>query len=228
MADKGLDFCLMIPTEQPPEKPEWYSKYYLWAGLHRYGIETTAAIIERKVEETGGNVRVESLEELSNRLSRKITEEEQRRSFLSSQDAIQVADEEAESLFRQIELRSKSISTSVISLVSERIREQGAQGIAVGSLSFWLTAKWCRVYTNSLKGSLLAVEILVEDFTGFPNQHKAIREVEYRFDRTGLDKRGWRQKVGEQKLITSEQLIEYWFREFITRVAGDLLRKEPL
>ena len=68
--DVGFDFTLFIPTEKTPNVPPWLPKTRLWFGLDRFGLTGAAAVIEARIQELGGEPRVESITDRAARLQR--------------------------------------------------------------------------------------------------------------------------------------------------------------
>lgn len=56
--DEGYDFTLFIPLDKGIALPNWVPKTRLWFGLERFGIEGAIAVIEAKIVDTGGEVKV--------------------------------------------------------------------------------------------------------------------------------------------------------------------------
>ena len=66
--EEGYDFVILIPTEKQVAPPKWLPKIRLWVGLERWGIESAAVVIEARVQEFGGTVKVETIAEATCRL----------------------------------------------------------------------------------------------------------------------------------------------------------------
>jgi hypothetical protein len=106
--DEGYDFTVFIPLDKKPQLPKWLPKTQIWANLERYGVEGAANIIETKIQQTGGSVREESVEEHAIRLKREIEVEQERKHFLASENGVKAANKEVE-----------IISEAMISLITK-------------------------------------------------------------------------------------------------------------
>jgi hypothetical protein len=142
--------------QNPQTKPEWFPSHRLWIGLERWGNESAAAVIEARVQEAGGATREESLSQRKARLERKIVSKEKRKAFLESDQAVQPAIEEAQTVLNKMGELSKSLSTSDFPLQAKRESE----AIEILTFGFVLRITWYRKYTNSLSESGLFVRLL--------------------------------------------------------------------
>lgn len=107
--EDGYDFVLLIPTETPVSPPDWLPKNRLWIGLEQWGIESAASVIEAKVQEYGGVVKIESISDLVARTENKLKEKQERERILKSDRAIILASEELNSLKEIIKRHEKEI-----------------------------------------------------------------------------------------------------------------------
>src|SRR5262245_43998846 len=57
----GYDFVTLVMLEKEVPAPNWLPKNRIWVGFDRVGLESTAAIIEARVQEAGGLVREETI-----------------------------------------------------------------------------------------------------------------------------------------------------------------------
>src|SRR5688572_23398106 len=49
--ERGYDFTTFIPLDTPPTVPAWLPKTRIWVGLHRWGLDNAAAVIEARIQE---------------------------------------------------------------------------------------------------------------------------------------------------------------------------------
>jgi hypothetical protein len=92
--DEGYDFVLFVSLEKGITPPKWLPKARIWIGLERWGLDAAAGFIEARVQELGGSPHEESVEELAARLHKQNEFAEQRRNFLRSEPAVQLANTE--------------------------------------------------------------------------------------------------------------------------------------
>lgn len=82
--ESGYDFALLVPLDKPPTKPQWFPQSRLWIGFERWGIEGAAAVIEARVQQLGGTLHRETLEERAERNEREIRLNKEREAALNS------------------------------------------------------------------------------------------------------------------------------------------------
>jgi len=211
----GYDFCLLIPLENPPTKPEWFPPHRFWIGLERWGNEAAAAVIEARVRDAGGSTREESLAERKARLERQVLAAEKRKAFLESDNAVQPAIDEAQSLLKKIEDSASALSTKEFPLQSKPEHE----GISITSYGFRLHSGWHLAYSNSLTNSAFYLRLLEFNWMDrFERSARELKNLEFHFALNESDRHGWRATVGDKKFFTSEELAEYALRLLLDKV----------
>ena len=96
--DEGYDFVILIPTEKQIAPPKWLPKIRLWVGLERWGIESAAGVIEARVQEFGGTVKIETIADIAARSENAINEKRKREELLNSSESVFLANEEVKNL----------------------------------------------------------------------------------------------------------------------------------
>lgn len=99
--EEGFDFTIFIPVERPAALPPWVPRARIWVDLDRWGADAAAAIVERRVEEAGGEVRAETAEDRATRLARDLAAEGERQQFLNSAAGVRAAEEESTAMASQ-------------------------------------------------------------------------------------------------------------------------------
>lgn len=79
--ENGYDFTLFILTEKNMQMPEWLPKQRIWYDLERYGTKAAANVIDLKIKENFGTLRIENAEEKAKRLQRIIEFKSERKNF---------------------------------------------------------------------------------------------------------------------------------------------------
>ncbi len=221
--DHGYDFCLLIPLDEQPLRPEWYPRTRIWLGLKRWGIEAAAAIIEARVEEAGGTAREETLAERTERLQRKIQAAKKRQFFLSSEKAIKPADEEARRLYSRLEETIPGVSNKEIPLAFKREQEGG---VSISSYGFVLKVYWHRRYTNVLIDSGLYIHLIeIDRDDDFERKYHEICKLEFDFDLIDVDEYGWRARFDDKKFYSTTNLADFLFKMIIDRVSDYRLKE---
>ena len=65
---EGYEFTIFIPTDDPPTTPPWLPRTRLYFGLSKFGLQGAAAVIEKRIQELGGEPTVESVQDRAARL----------------------------------------------------------------------------------------------------------------------------------------------------------------
>lgn len=202
----GYDFCILIPLETPPTKPEWFPPHRFWVGLERWGIDAAAAVIEARVQDAGGVARAETLSERKARLEREVLGAEKRKQFLESESAVKPAEDEARKLLAEIERLASSLSTDAFPLKVEP--DNG--GIRIRSYSFVLQAYWYLSYSNSIMDSGFYLRLLELDRQDhFDRNFNERKKIQFRFSVNEAEQYGWHSTWGDRRFFTSTQLAEF-------------------
>jgi hypothetical protein len=220
--DAGYDFCLLIPLDEPPSKPDWYPKNRIWFGMKRYGIETAAGIIEARVQEAGGMIREETLSDRTERLQKRIQAAEKRRLFLTSEAAVAPAESEAENLLKRFVDRVPIVSNEEIPLKIERERND----VSVSSFGFILQVEWHLAYSNNLSNSGLSVRLIERDRRDrFDRKYNELNLLDFDFDVAESGQYGWRARLGDKKFFSTDDLVDYSLRMIVDKVSEYRLRE---
>lgn len=111
---EGYDFTVWIPLDKPPAVPTYVPKTRLWVGLERWGVEAAAGAIEARVQDAGGEVHEETVEEYAVRLNRQVERTRERGSRLISREARQVAVDEVTALSRYLTEHAGAVSAAAL------------------------------------------------------------------------------------------------------------------
>jgi hypothetical protein len=157
--EEGYDFTIFIPLDKNPQLPKWLPKTQMWANLERYGVEGAVNIIETKVQQVGGIVREESVEEHAIRLKREMEAEQERKHFLASENGVNAANKEVENILEAM--------ISLINKVEEktgfkfRIQQNsdGNRWLEIFSAYHCISIDWYYHFTNTLENSHLDIEL---------------------------------------------------------------------
>jgi hypothetical protein len=229
--DEGYDFVILIPLDKPVVPPKWLPKNRLWIGLDRWGIESAASVIEARVQEFGGAVKVESVADMVARTEKEIKEKRSREQLLESEEGLKVALDEVEKIkqFLKIhfeEIRNKTPDWHI------RLRENKQRGINLISYGYFLTFHFHQQYANTLMDSFLYFALYdgyfdengyaVDPFT----ENKLLVSDKLRFDIDELDQKGWSLHKTRTKFMTSQKLVDKWFSEFISQSTKGRMKRQ--
>jgi len=220
--DHGYDFCLMIPLDDPPKKPEWIPKNRIWLGLKKYGIENTAAIVEARLVEQDGEQKIETVEGKALRLKRQIADAEKVKSFLNSDKAIKPSDEEANALYGALQQAAEKMDCQEIRLRALRDRH----GVTINSFHHRLVVSWYRTYANSLDTSGLYVRLQVQDIDVHHEvKYDTLKEYCFDFHADANGRSGWRSRNGDRRFVFTNEISGWAIQLLMEAAAKDKLRK---
>lgn len=118
--------------------PKWLPQTYVYAGK-RYGLPALAAVIEQKVQEAGGTVGEEEVEDMAERIRRSLHAAEAREMRRNSDEGIQAAfrerkaiDERLEEVVARLEPTPEGFKAEDGSIKGEKV--EGAYRVAAGNL----------------------------------------------------------------------------------------------
>lgn len=226
--EEGYDFTLFVLLDPTSAMPKWLPNTRIYFGFDKYGVEGLAPVIEAKVQESGGQVRSETLDDKLDKIKRTRQLHDERVRYLSSKDAYNDAINEIDILYLVIEKKINEIEKSEIvsfnNLKKDRHRE-----FEVNYLNYKLIFLWEICYRNILKDSKLTVEInyfnlknpdlFFESQYNKPKNKIIFKKKEYIYDKDySQTKKGWRNKKGENEFNTSQQLMEEWLKLFLEKI----------
>jgi hypothetical protein len=209
--DEGYGFTIFMPLDNPPTVPRWLPRTQIWVSIDRFGVKGATSVIEMRVQELGGEVRKESIEDRAVRIKRKIENDERRKAYLNSDRAVKSATEEVEILLSRIEGIVAKLSGEVgLDLRSQR----GAWGglDAWGRGGYCVSVDWVGRFANTTDKSHLTVRLLL----GLPDrprrlifeEPKLLRTYEYRFDVDASLLPRW-QLVAKEPPVSTDQLADH-------------------
>lgn len=220
--DEGYEFVIFIPLNQSPEVPKWLPKTRIWIGLERWGIEGAASVIESRVQETGGAVHEETLEDHAIQVKRQIEAEQARKRFLASTDGVQAANKEFNDLATQIESNVSELKNKVgFDIVCKHNLQGGHQWIEVYGPHFCVCAEWYLAFSNTLDHSRLDISLL----KGHPRRPNRMILMEpillqhllLNFDIDPSQNHGW--QMDDLKFMTTNQMAEFCLRLLIDHIS---------
>ena len=218
--EEGYDFVILIPTEKQITPPKWLPKNRLWIGLDRWGIESAAGVIEARVQEFGGKIKIETIADIAARTENALNEKRKREELLNSTQAGLLANEEIKnlkSIFKkhEEEIREKTENWNI------KYRENKYNGVDILSYGYMLYFHYYQQWTNTIIDAYLFVSVYkgYTDENGNVNdpfrEHKLIESIKLRFDIDDLNQKGWSSRDTRKNFMTSQKLADTWFAKFL-------------
>ncbi len=207
--EHGYKFALLIPLDEPPRVPEWLPAQQVWIDLNRFGIDAAAAVIEARIQEAGGEVHQETVEEHARRVERQIAFETRRAEF-QREAGVRAAQDEFAKLKDALASRADIVKKSTSITLSVDNRQD----------AFWLTGlgralglNWQRKYFNTLDGAFLDARLMSHPLPG-PGQWMfeeptVVRSLRFRFDLLPSEVGGWISNDVQHRAFSTDALAEY-------------------
>lgn len=151
--DHGYDFALFLPLDEKPTVPAWVPKTRIWIGLDRWGLKGAASVIDARVQELGGEPKVETLEQVATRLEQASLFAQFRDEYFRSHEGVQSAKASAVEVIQKIAARADSLKESAPALGIVVKQQQNI--IAVLGTSSALRVQWSLQYANAFEGAKL-------------------------------------------------------------------------
>lgn len=155
--EEGYDFALFVPTDDSPSVPTYVPKTRLWIGLARFGINGAASVIDARIQELGGQLRVLSLEERAARAQQVAAFKAFREEYSRSYEAMQAADTSFGRMVETMEQRVAGLQAAAPGL-SLGAKRYGRMLVVLGTGPA-LRLEWCRQYSNSFEGAYIDATI---------------------------------------------------------------------
>ncbi len=226
----GYDFVTLVMLENGTQSPKWLPKNRIWIGFDRVGLETTAAIIEARVQEAGGLVREETITDKALRFDRELNRENQRKEFLGSSDGANAAKRELESLFDKLQAMTSEISASTQFKFST---QRGSHDFIINSKDYVaVRVNWSMEYGNTLSGARLMValykgQLSLKGGVYLENPTRLDSRTFY-FDVDKIGRNGWLRKNSSASICSTQELAEScmsWLMEQLKKETADAWKR---
>ena len=214
--DEGYDFLTVVMLDRESTPPKWLPKNRIWYDYETYGIDRLLPVIEARVQEAGGEFRVESPAQQAERLARERDFAKERESLLGSVEGVQRAISEVKKLFAALDEE-----TSAICRTKSGIRPSFShyQSYTVRiELGAWYTEiAWQNQVINSLIEAYLYVSTFKRDRYGHVPP-TSLEKVTYRFDIMQDKRIGWSSVDKKNGFTSSQQLAQRCVKDLLDRL----------
>ena len=222
----GYDFDKFVPLDSASAIPNWLPKTQLWIGFSRWGIDSTADIIEARASELGASVREEDVFDRAARLQRAVEFQERRKKYLESFDGVNAASTEVAALRELFADCVAGINAKLSGI--ECVVKGDMRRIVIVGLEPGMSIEWKCRYSNSLMESSLEAKI----WSGHPPMPGGYQfeepeitltrvfELDVSTDMTLI----WRSKGNKEKVYSSKSLSEFLLKLYID--AAEKMRRQ--
>jgi hypothetical protein len=226
----GYDFVIFVPLEEPAAVPKWLPKTQIWVGLNRWGISGAASVIDARVQEAGGSVHEESIEDRAKRLERALKFEEAKKEFHRSQEGVSKSKFEFSVLGDEIEQLIEIIKKSTISINYTTKRAENY--IVILGPHAGLSVAWQYSYRNSLDNSRLDVD-LWEGHPPFPgvrlfDKPERKESISFEFGLLDQETPGWKSTCALERNFNSKSLAEHILKFYLDAAEPINLKKRRI
>jgi len=207
--EHGYKFALFIPLDEPPTVPDWLPARQIWVDLNRFGIDAAAAVIEARVQEAGGRIHQETVEEHARRVERQIAFDN-RRSAFQREPGVQAARNDFIKLTDALIARAENVRNSTSIALSVVNRQDAIWFTGLGRA---LSITWRQQYVNTLDGAFLHAHLFSHLPPG-PGQWMfekptKLRELRFRFDLLPAEVGGWVSDDAQHRTFSTDALADH-------------------
>ena len=193
--EHGWEFVVIIPLEAHPTLPKWLPRAQLWLSYERYGLPTAVAVLERKLEELGGEAKPVTAASRAKEQARRVASQKEREAKRGSVEGVEAAKANVTALFDELH---KAVSQEPTADIAFKRVDHKAAKIWTQSPNHkgtTLTLYWSLAYSNVLNESELKVRLFEgfaptagEGLISFANPTEV---AEHKFDFEFSDSRQW-------------------------------------
>jgi hypothetical protein len=216
---EGYDFTVFIPTDKPPTIPAWLPKTRLYFGLERFGLDGAAAVVENRIQELGGEPRIESVTDRAARLERANTLAVAKKRFRESEAGVRAAREAFDSLTNTLQELITQIAAENASLANLQLRKVHDNWLVSG-VSLCMVVNWWCHFRNSLDDSGLTARV----YKGVPRipglvhhweEPQLLRELTFDYQLLTADNQGYAERTSESRSLSAPELAEHLLRIYL-------------
>jgi hypothetical protein len=222
--DEGYDFTVFVLMENGITPPKWLPKNRVWHDFPRFGIQSLVYALQTKIEESGGKLHTETVEQQIARISTEVEQATKKKHILQSNEIVAVADAEAETLKATLENKAQSLSKSQTLFVVSTKRD--FESVILSCKRVQLTVGWHIIASNTLNQSNLYSYLSEKDKSAkrpFEVRYIDREHLDFQFDLNDLSQNGWRQQGSNSHFFHTEELADFLLKKFIDLVGNTSL-----
>jgi hypothetical protein len=208
--EQGYEFTTFINRDGSP-LPSWIPRTRVWIGIERLGLDATAAVIESRVLEAGGEPHEETAIARAERMRAERVVDSERQVFLDSQEGADAALQGCRDILDYL----KRISQQSHNLITEPRQVRGffTFDVAAAYYHWTISVAWNTRARNTTKGG----ELVVREWHGTPDVQRPSLETLFVFDyRNGIT--GWQKKRNDGRFYRHEEVADWIANRLLTRI----------
>jgi hypothetical protein len=212
--DQGYEFTTFINRDGSP-LPGWLPKTRVWIGLDRLSIDATAAVIESRVQEAGGEPHDETAIGRIERMRAERIVEGERRLFLDSERGASGALDGCQSILNHIQMISRRSYNQIEEPRQVRSRSFTFE-IRAAHYPWTITVAWTPWANNTTKNA----ELVVKEWHGTPDVQPFSKGTSFLLDyQNGIA--GWKDKRDDGRFYSHEDVADWIARRLLSRIEED-------
>jgi hypothetical protein len=226
----GYDFVTFIPLDKPVNVPLWMPKNRLWVGLDRWGIESAAAVIEARIQEFGGNIKIETVADKVLKAQEEIKDSQRRAIILGNSEGLELMHKEFGTLVSTFKQQLDEIKSTLTDW-HLNITDNQHQGIDIISYGYYLTIHLYPHASNTPEGTWIFISFWDGIFNEIGNKIHRFKEYtqfgedNLKFDISKQNEYGWSDKENGRNFRLTNKVVEQWLTKFFNAVKIHRLEK---
>lgn len=211
--NKGWEFLVVINLDIHSILPTWIPNPYIWLDYERYKAEGAIAVIDQRIRKSGGESRLETIEDKVKRFGRLREAVKKRDDFLKSGDAFEEADQEFISIVNMLKESKEELKKNNPSLELATTEGPRPPHYQFGCKNYFLLFAWQRGYyeLHERKLEVYIYKKIKKSHLGLPDEETNYEEAVYTYDRDLDQTNIW---VNGSK-HNSKELVFLWVGKFI-------------
>ena len=213
---KGWDFLLLINLDINSTLPTWIPKPYIWLDFQRFKADGAIAVIEQKVKQAGGEIRIETIEDRAERLKRSRALEKERAVFLSGHEAVYAAQQEVLTLIDKLKKLQPKIEDPSTNLCFNTHIDPIRQIFELSYKGYCLMFNNSNSFNSGIDYGDLRIFIYEKSgHQGLNYKEKIQKQIKLRFDRNLTGNNGWTEHDIKRNFWSTDEIIDKWVKDFL-------------
>jgi hypothetical protein len=208
----GYNFVTFIICAPGMKAPDWLPTTRIWFDLERFGIKSAAAVLAARIQESGGDAVVETLEARTARLGRAQKFKDEKEAYARSYDGVNASNAAHQRLISDLKAKSEIVGCRINEVKYGNVLVLIGRGVV-------LTVQYECPHLNSLHGAALTATF----YDGVPHlpgliphfdKPSLLEKWKFTFQLVGPGRSAW---VGpdENEEHQPESLAEFFLQHFL-------------
>lgn len=217
------DFLVVVLLDESGTQPAWLPKTKMWAGLKTFGLAATAAVIDARAQEGGGEPHPETAESLARHAASILAIKRQREQFRQSEHGVATAQQEVEKLRNELAALVGRIAVELPGIAIPPSRQRWSW--LVNGPGAHLSLAWSCTCINSLTDSALVVQEFAHDNswpTFAENRYVPNSEFDIHFTVDNEGNPAWQSDDDpSNRFLTTPELADHLMKRLIRQCTSE-------